>query len=72
MSISEKINAIDNKIKQNNAQYNLDRETAQISALSSEDVSKYQVLTRKDALPKIDLLEKSVPIKGFEYFLLGK
>ena len=41
MSISEKINAIDNKIEQNNAQYNLDRETAKISALSSGDVSKY-------------------------------
>ena len=72
MSISEKINSIDNKIEQNNAQYNLDRETAKISALSSGDVSKYQVLTRKDVLPKIDLLEKSVAMKGFEYFLLGK
>ena len=41
MSISEKIKASNNKIKQNKAQYNLDRETAKISALSSENTSKY-------------------------------
>ena len=39
MSISEKIKTIDNKIEQNKAQYNLDRQTAKISALSSENVS---------------------------------
>ena len=35
MSISEKIKAIHNKIVQNKAQYNLDRQTAKILALSS-------------------------------------
>ena len=39
MSISEKIKTIDNKIEQNKAQYNLDRQTAKISNLSSENVS---------------------------------
>ena len=39
MSISKKIKAINNKIEQNKAQYNLDRETAKISVLSSGDVS---------------------------------
>ena len=39
MRISEKIKTIDNKIEQNKAQYNLDRQTAKISALSSENVS---------------------------------
>ena len=48
MSISEKIKTIDNKIEQNQAQYNLDRQTAKISALSSENVSKYEFLTDKD------------------------
>ena len=42
MSISEKIKAIHNKIVQNKAQYNLDRQTAKILALSSENVSKYE------------------------------
>ena len=35
MSISEKIKTVDNKIEQNKAQHNLDRETAEISTLSS-------------------------------------
>ena len=32
MSISEKIKTIDNKIEQNKAQYNLDRQIAMVSA----------------------------------------
>ena len=51
-------NEIDSKIEKNKAQYNLDRQTAKISALSSGNVSKYEFLTGKDALPKKDLLEK--------------
>ena len=39
MSISEKIKTIDNKIEQNKAQYNSDRQTAKVSALSSGNVS---------------------------------
>ena len=35
MSITEKIKAINNKTKQNKAQYNLDIQAAKISALSS-------------------------------------
>ena len=34
MAVSEKIKAINNKIQQNKAQYNLDRQTPKISALS--------------------------------------
>ena len=48
MSISGKIKAINIKIEQNNAQYDLDRQTAKISALSSGNVSKYEFLTGKD------------------------
>ena len=36
MSISKKIKAINNKIEQNKARYNLDRQAANISVLSSE------------------------------------
>ena len=50
MSINEKNKAINNKIKQNKAQYNLDRKTAKISALSSGNVSKYEFLNCKDIL----------------------
>ena len=72
MSISEKIKAINNKIEQNKAQYNLDRQTAKISALSSWNVSKYEFLTGEDVLPEKDLLEKSATMKKFECLPLGK
>ena len=42
MSVSEKIKTIDNKIKQNKAQYNLDRKNAKISTLTSGNVSTYK------------------------------
>ena len=52
MSITDKIKAIDNKTEQNKAQYSLNRrQTAKISALLSGNVSKYEFLTGKDALP---------------------
>ena len=66
MSISEKIKAINNKIEQNKAQYNLDRQTAKISALSSGNASKHEFLTGKDVLPEKDLLEKAATMKRFE------
>ena len=72
MSISEKIKAINNKIEQNKAQYDLNRQTGKISALSSGNVSKYEFLTGKGVLPEKDLLEKAATIKRFEYPLLGK
>ena len=56
MSISEKIKGINKKIKQNKAQYNLDRQTAVISALSPINVSKYEFLTGKDVLPEKESL----------------
>ena len=72
MSIREKIKEINNQIAQNKAQYNLDRKTTKISALSSGNVSKYEFLTGKDLLPEKDLLGKAAAIKRFEYSSLGK
>ena len=72
MSINEKIKVINNKIEQNKAQYNLDRQTAKISALSSWNVSKYEFLTGEDVLPEKGLLEKSATMKKFECLPLGK
>ena len=69
MSISKKFKAIKNKIEQNKAQYNLDTQTAKISALSSGNLSKYKFLTGKDVLPEQDLLEKTAVLKRFEYSL---
>ena len=59
MRIAKKIKAINNKIEQRKAQYDLDRQTAKISALSSGNVSKYEFLTGKDISPEKDLQEKS-------------
>ena len=67
MSVIEKSKAINNKIKHNKVQYNLDRQTAKISALSSGNISKYEFLTAKDVLSEKDLLEKAVTLKRCEY-----
>ena len=72
MRINEKIKVINNKTKQNKTQYNLDRRTARISALSSGNVSKYEFLTGKDVLLERDLLEKAAVLKRAEYSPLGK
>ena len=72
MTIIQKIKTIDNKIEQNNAQYNLEIQTAKISTLSSETVSKYEFLTGKDVLPEKNLLEKVITVKRFEYSQLDK
>ena len=67
MIISQKIKAINSKIGQNKAQYNLDRQTAQISALWSGNFGKYDFLTGKNIFIEKDLLEKVAAIKRFEY-----
>ena len=72
MSISEKIIAINNKTEQNKSQYDLDRQTAKISALSSGNVSKYYFLTGKDVFSEKNLLEKAATMKRFEYLRLDK
>ena len=72
MNISEKFKAINKKVEQNKEQYNLDTQTAEISALSSENVSIYEFLTGKVVLQEKDVLEKAATIKRFEYSPLGK
>ena len=44
MTITDELKILDNKIKANQAQHNLDRETANISALSSKELDKYEYL----------------------------
>ena len=64
--------SVNNKNKQSKDQYNLGGQTATISALSSGNLGKYEVLTGKDLLPEKDLLEKTALMKRFEYSPLGK
>ena len=61
MSISEKIKAIN----QNKAQYDLDRQTVKISALSLGNVSEYDILTSKDLLLVKEVLKKLLQWKYF-------
>ena len=44
---------IDDKIKDGKLQYDIDREAARISALSSEKIDKYEYLTGEEMLPLI-------------------
>ena len=49
MTVTDQIKTIIyNKIKANQAQYDLDRLTAKISALSSGELRKYEYLTGED------------------------
>ena len=45
MTVTDQIKILDRKIKQNEAQYDLDRKAAKISALSSGNVDIYEYLT---------------------------
>ena len=48
MTATDQLKTIDNKIKVNQAQYDLDRLAAKISAYSSGDLGKYEYLTGED------------------------
>ena len=48
MTLTDQIKLFDRKIKQNEAQYDLDRKVAKISALSSGNLDKYEYLTDED------------------------
>ena len=68
MTRKKQVKILDDKIEANNAQYNLDRMNAEISAYSSGDLPKYEYLTKKDLGYKPDAFEQA----KFEYSLLGK
>ena len=59
MTLTYEIKILDYKIKANQAQCNLDREEANISALSSSQLEKYEYLTRKDLGYKSRVVEKA-------------
>ena len=49
MTVIDQIKTLDNKIKANQAHYDLGRDAAKISALSSENIlEKYEYLTSED------------------------
>ena len=59
MTITDQIRILNKKTMQNEAQYNLDKKSAKISAMSSNNLDKYEYLTGEDLglklLNKLDL-----------------
>ena len=68
MTVTDQIKILDRKIMQNEAQYDLDRKAAKISALSSNNLDKYEYLTGEDLGLKPSTIEQT----KFEYSPLGK
>ena len=66
--MTDELKIIDNKIKANQDQYDLDRGVAEISALSSKELDKYEYLTGEDLGYKPGVVEQA----KFEYSPLGK
>ena len=68
MTRKEQIKILNNKIESNINQYKINRLNAEISAFSSDDLSKYKFLTRKDLKYKPNALDNA----RFEFSPSGK
>ena len=60
MTVTDQIKILDRKIMQNEAQYDLDRKAAKISALSSNNLDKYEYLTGEDLGLKPSTIEQLI------------
>ena len=67
MTVTDQLRIIDNKIKANQAQYDLDRSAAKISSYSSADLRKHEYLTGEDLGYKPSVGEQA----KFDYSPLG-
>ena len=68
MTLTNELKILHDKTKANQAQYDLSREAAKISALSSKDLlEKYEYLTGEDLGQRPCVLQKT----KFEYYPLG-
>ena len=68
MTIADQIKVLDKKILQKEAQYDLDRKAAIISARSFNNLDKIEYLTGEDLALRPDTIEQA----KFEYSPLGK
>ena len=68
MTVTDQIESLNKKIKQNEAEYDLDRKAAKISALSSSKLDKYEYLTGED----LNLKQSTVEQTKFEYSPSGR
>ena len=67
MTVTDQLTIIDNKIKANQAQYDLDRLTAKISVTYPGDLKKYEYLAAEDLGYKPSVFEQA----RFDYSPLG-
>ena len=58
MTLTDDLKILDDKIKANRAQYDLDREAAKISILSSKELDNFEYLTGENLGYKPVLVEK--------------
>ena len=63
MTLTEQVKILDDKIKADKAQFELDREIAKIPALSIGKLEKYEYLTSENLGYKADVIQKA----KFEY-----
>ena len=68
MTKTDQIKILNKKIIQNEAQYDLDRKAAKMSALPSNNFDKYEYLTGEN----LDLKPNTIEQARFEYSPLGK
>ena len=68
MSVKDQLKILDNKIRQNKADYDLYRKNAKISALPSGKLDKYEYLTGEDLGYRPDPVQKA----KFEYCSFGQ
>ena len=61
---------IDDQIRDENLQYDINREAAKISALSSGKIHKYEYLTGEDIIPSNQ--QQIIEQTRFNHCLLGK
>ena len=59
MTLTDELKTFDDKIKANQAQYDLDREAAKIYPLSSKELDKYKYLTGEDLLFNPGVIEQA-------------
>ena len=58
MKLTDELKIIDEKFKASQVQYDLDREAAKMSELSSKELDKYEYLTGKDLEHKPSVIEQ--------------
>ena len=68
MTKKEQLKVLNNKINTNRADFNLNRQTAKISALATGDLDKYEYLTGEETNYRSNPVEQ----KRFEYSPLGQ